>query len=104
MSPQIYFFTIVSPPVIPPAPAGVQALCSVVVWYSPAEVSCEETINGYEVRFYDPNFIQSNMTRYVGASRTFYVLTEEDELAGEDTYVQVFHPLATVTLLHHMLT
>ena len=79
-------------------------MCSVVVWYSPVELSCEEIINGYEVRFYDPNFIQSNMTRYVGTNRTFYVLTEEDGLAGEDTYVQVLHPLATVTLLHHILT
>ena len=95
MSPQIYLFflyytNIVSPPVTPPAPAGVQALCSVV--------------NGYEVRFYDLNFIQSNMTRYIGANRTFYVLTKEDGLAGKDSYVQVLHPLATATLLHHILT
>jgi hypothetical protein len=86
--------TTVSPPdpVTPPAPIGVQALCSVVVWYSP-EVSCEETINGYEVQFYDPSFTQSNVTRYVGANRTFYVLTERDRLAGENTYVQVMNSL-----------
>ena len=72
----------------PSAPVGVQALCSVVVWYSP-EVSCEEMINGYEVQFYDLNFIQSNVTRHVDANRTFYVLREEDRLAGENTYVQV---------------
>ena len=78
--------SVIPPP--PPAPVGVQSLCSVVVWYSP-EVSCEDTINGYEVRFYDPNFAQSNVTRYVEANRTFYVLTDEDRLAGENTYVQV---------------
>ena len=78
----------VSPPVTPPAPAGVQALCSIVFWYSP-EVSSEERVNGYEVRFYDPNFVQSNVTRYVEANRTFYVLIKEDRLADKDTYVQV---------------
>ena len=66
-----------------------------VVWYSP-EVSCEDTISGYEVRFYDPNFTHSNVTRYVGANRTFYGATEEDRLAGDDTYVQV-----PITVLHH---
>jgi hypothetical protein len=80
--------TVSLPVAPPPSPVGVQALCSVVVWYSP-EVSCEEKINSYEVQFYDANFTQSNVTRYVGANRTFYVLTEEDRLAGENTYVQV---------------
>ena len=72
----------------PPAPVVVQSLCSVIVWYS-SEVSCEDTINGYEVRFYDPNFTQSNMIRHVGANMTFYGITEEDRLAGENTHVQV---------------
>ena len=97
---------IVAPPVPsppPPAPIGVQALCSVVVWYSPeVSTSCEDLdiklINGYEVRFYDPELIQSNVTKYVGANRTFYILTEEDRLAGDDkTYVQV---IASYTLSH----
>ena len=85
----------------PSAPVGVQALCSVVVWYSP-EVSCEGMINGYEVRFYDPNFTQSNVMRYVGENRTFYVLTEEDRLATGNTYVQVAKPiLITMSLLYY---
>ena len=83
-------------PSSPPAPVGVQSLCSVIVWYSP-EVSCEDTINGYEVRFYDPNFTQSNVTRYVGANRTFYGVTDEDRLAGENTHVQVPITLAIVS-------
>lgn len=86
--------TLVSPlttPSPPAAPFGVQALCSVVVWYSP-EVSCEDnvkTINSYEVRFYDPKLMQPNVTRYVGENRTFYIVTENDKLASVETYVQV---------------
>ena len=93
---------IASPPVTPPPlpPVRVQVLCSVVVWYSP-EVSCEGTIHGYEVQFYDPNVIQSNTTRYVGANRTFYGITEEDRLAGENTYVQVTNNI--LALPHHVL-
>ena len=52
-------------------------------------MTCEDTISGYEVRFYDPNFTHSNVTRYVGVNRTFYGVTEEDRLADDDTYVQV---------------
>ena len=52
-------------------------------------MTCEDTISGYEVQFYDPNFTQSNVTRNVGANRTFYSVTEEDRLAGENTHVQV---------------
>ena len=89
----IHVYCFNSSHIAPPSvavPFGVQALCSAVVWYSPAEVSCAEgTVNGYEVRFYDPNFIQSNVTRYVGTNRTFYGITEEDRLAGENTHVQV---------------
>ena len=90
---------IASPPVTSPplSPVRVQVLCSVVVWYSP-EVSCEGIIHGYEVQFYDPNVIQSNATRYVGANRTFYGITEEDRLAGENTYVQVTN--CTIISLH----
>ena len=76
-------------PSSPPAPVGVQSLCSVIVWYSPEAVSCEDTISGYEVQFYDPNFSQSNMTRHVRANMTFYGITEEDRLVGENTHVQV---------------
>ena len=59
-------------------------------------MSCEDTISGYEVRFYDPNFTQSNVTRYVGANRTFYGVTDEDRLAGENTHVQVLITLAII--------
>ena len=52
-------------------------------------MSCEDTISGYEVQFYDSNFTNSNVTRYVRVNRTFYGVTEEDRLAGDDTYVQV---------------
>ena len=83
----IGYFSAIDPPPLS-APVGVQALCSVVVWYSP-EVSCEDMISGYEVRFYDPNFTHSNVTRYVEANRTFYGITEEDRLAGDNTYIQV---------------
>ena len=82
------YIATISPPVTPTAPVGVQAFCSVVVWYGP-EMAYEDKISGYEVRFYDPNSIHSNMTRYVGANRTFYGIAGEDRLAGENTYVQV---------------
>ena len=51
-------------------------------------------ISGYEVQFYDPNFTHSNVTRYVGANRTFYGVIDEDRLAGENTHVQVLITLA----------
>ena len=94
---------------VPPplsAPIGVQALCPwpVVVWYSPeVYMFCEDTISGYEVRFYDPNFSQSNVTRYVGANRTFYGVTEEDRLAGENTHVQVIK-IIMPHLMHNDIT
>ena len=79
-----------SPTIIPPPPPplGVQGLCSVVTWYSP-DVSCENTIEGYEVRLFNPELSQSNTTRSVGANQTFYILTDEDRVAGEKTYAQV---------------
>ena len=101
----IYAVSPVTQPPTPSVPFGVQALCSVIVWYSP-EVSCEnnaETINGYEVWFYNAELTQQNVTKYVGANRTFYVLTEEDKLAGDKTYVQVsrvIELLFKVTLFH----
>ena len=64
---------------------------------------CEDTISGYEVRFYDPNFSQSNVTRYVGANRTFYGVTEEDRLAGENTHVQVIK-IIMPHLMHNDIT
>ena len=71
-----------------PPPPQVQALCSVVVWYSP-EVSCEEII-GYDVRLYHPQMDVQNVTRRVGANRTFYVIQDEDRLINkQELYVQV---------------
>ena len=80
-----FFFTATtsSPP---PPPLGIQGLCSVVVWYGPENITCENTIRRYEIIFYDS---MSNVTRYVEANRTFYILTDEDRLSGEETYVQV---------------
>ena len=83
--------SVTPPPAAASAPFGLQVMCSVVTWYSP-EVSCEnnaEIINGYELRFYNSEVTEQNVTKYVGANRTFYVLTEEDKLAGDKTYVQV---------------
>ena len=40
---------------------------------------------------YDPNLLATNVTRYVGANRTFYILTEVDRVAREKTNVQVSH-------------
>ena len=67
-----------------------QGLCSVVVWYSP-EVSCEG-ISGYDVRLYSPQSVHQNVTRRVGENGTFYIIKDEDNLAGnsDETYVQVY--------------
>ena len=65
-----------------------QALCSVVVWYSP-DVSCDG-ISGYDVRLYHSQSAQQNVIRSVGANRTFYVINDEDRLADTlETRVQV---------------
>ena len=73
-----------------PPPPEVQGLCSYVVWYSPA-VSCG-VITGYDVRLYSPQSGQQNVTRRVGANGTFYIIKDEDNLAGSgETYVQVHH-------------
>ena len=65
-----------------------QALCSVVVWYSP-EVSCDG-ISGYDVRLYHPQSAQQSVTRRVGANGTFYIVKDEDRLVNDhDTQVQV---------------
>ena len=70
-------------------PPQVQALCSVVVWYSP-EVSCGDII-GYDVRFFHPQLLTQNVTRRVGANGTFHIVQEEDKLDAKhgDLYVQV---------------
>ena len=49
-------------------PPQVQALCSVVVWYSP-EVSCGDII-GYDVRFFSPRLRldSHNVTKRVEAN------------------------------------
>lgn len=67
-----------------------QGLCSVVVWNSP-EVSCGG-ISGFDVRLYSPQSVHRNVTRRVGANGTYYIIKDEDNLAGSDeTYVQVNH-------------
>ena len=78
--------TTVSPPSLPP-PIGVQGLCSIVVWYSPA-VSCED-IHGYEVRLYHPQSPHLNMTSFVGANGTFYMVDEEKLVSSDETFIQV---------------
>ena len=81
---------LVAPPTTSPPPLlGVQGLCSVVVWYGPEDLTCENRISGYAVKLCDPNLSTSNVTRHVGANRTFYILTEEDNVAGKNTHVQV---------------
>ena len=85
----IFLYIFLAPP---PSPPEVQGLCSNVVWYSP-EVSCER-ISGYDVRLYNPQSVHQNLTRRIGANGTFYVIRDEDKLAGSDeTYVQVIHAL-----------
>ena len=71
-------------------PPQVQALCSVVVWYSPT-VSCGDII-GYDVRFFSPQLDSQNVTKRVGANRTFYIVQDEDvkmSAKQEDIHVQV---------------
>ena len=68
---------------IPPAPE-VQSLCSVIVWNRPDVPPCDDII-GYDVRLYS-HLVQHNVTRRVGSNGTFYIITEEDNLAN---YVQV---------------
>lgn len=80
---------LVPPPTYPPPILGVQGLCSIVVWYGPENLTCVNWISGYEVMLYDPNLSMSNVTKHVEANRTFYILTEEDKVAGEKTCVQV---------------
>ena len=74
----------------------VLALCSVVVWYSPAAVSCSDII-GYEVRFFSPQLAldSQNVTRRVGANQTFYIVQDEDRMSAiqEDIYVQVIQDI-----------
>ena len=72
----------------PPPPLGVQGLCSIVVWYSPAVQSCED-IRSYEVRLYNPQSSHPNMTNQVGANRNFYIVEEEKLPNSHETYLQV---------------
>ena len=65
-----------------------QALCSIVVWYSPT-IFCEGII-GYDVRFYHPQLVTQNITRRVGANGTFYIIQDKDSLINkQEHYVQV---------------
>ena len=81
-------------------PPQVQALCSVVVWYSP-EVSCGD-ITGYDVRFFSPQLDSQNVTKRVGANRTFYIVQDEDvkmSAKQEDIHVQVILSLVIYGVL-----
>lgn len=83
-----------------PLSPKVQALCSVVVWYSPEVTNCN-SITGYDVRFYthSPQLPEQNLTRRVESNGTFYIISDEDNLGNSDgTYVQV------VTNLAHNIT
>ena len=71
----------------PPPPIGVQGLCSVVVWYSPA-VSCED-IRGYEVRLYHPQSPHLNVTDGIGANGTFYIVDVDKLVSSDETFIQV---------------
>ena len=75
-----------------------QGFCSVVVWYSP-DLPCEG-IQGYDVRLYHPREEHQNVTRHVGSNATFYIVKEEDGLAGSfgETYIQVTQYFIPFTL------
>ena len=91
-------FLITTVPILRPTPVIVQGLCSVIFWYSPA-VPCSE-VSGYDVRLYSPQSGQQNVTRRVGANGTFYIIKDEDILAGSgETYVQV-HPITSCLVLY----
>ena len=66
------------------------ALCSVVLWYSPAVVSPVDTmITGYDVRFYSPQSDTENVIRHVGANQTFYIVQNEDKTVTNLEYIYV---------------
>ena len=83
-------------------PPQVQALCSIVVWYDPEPVFCEDIV-GYDARFFHPQLFIQNVTRRVGANGTFYIIQEEDGLDAnqKDLYVQVAKVI--IILLCHTL-
>ena len=51
-------------------------------------VSCED-IHGYEVRLYNPQSPDLNVTNRVGANATFYIVDEEKLVSSDETNVQV---------------
>lgn len=70
----------------------VQALCSVVVWYSPEVPNYYNNITDYDVRLYahSSQLPEQSLTRQVGSNGTFYIISDEDNLGnGDETYVQV---------------
>ena len=72
-----------------PPPSEVQALCSVVVWESPGAPHCNNLI-GYDVRLFGSPQLQQNLTKRVRSNRTYYVISDEDNLANSsETHVQV---------------
>ena len=87
----IIIIVVLSSVPVPPAPE-IQALCSVVVWYSPEVPNCDNNITGYDVRLYTHNLQlpRQNLIRRVGSNGTFYITNDEDNLDNSDeTYVQV---------------
>jgi hypothetical protein len=82
-----------------PPPPQVLALCSVVVWYSVEAVSIvDDTITGYDVRFYSPQSNTQNMIKHVGANRTFYIIQSEDKTVAnpDDIYIQVIQIISII--------
>lgn len=88
---------------VPLDPPQVLALCSVVVWYTPAVTSAVDImITGYDVRFYSPQSDTENVIRHVGANQTFYIVQNEDKTVAnlEDIYVQVIRLKHKINVIH----
>lgn len=84
-------------------PPQVLALCSIVVWYTPAVTSAVDImITGYDVMFYSPQSDMENVIRHVGANQTFYIVQNEDKTVAnlEDIYVQVIRSTHKINVIH----
>ena len=94
--PSTFYFYYIHLVLMLPAPS-VQALCSIVVWYSPDVPNCNY-ITGYDVRLYtkNPQLPEQNFIRRVGSNCTFYIISDEHNLGNSDKtyYVQVHIYLA----------
>jgi predicted transcriptional regulator len=72
----------------PSPPPEVQALCSVIVWYSP-ELYSELTATGYDVLLFDSQQAYQNVSRRVAANGTFYITSDEERLTASHVQVLV---------------